>query len=194
MIVSVIACGPSALRCGAERSPGVRIAVNDAYRYVEATHVVSMDGRWFENRAKDFCHPLAPALHVRAKTVAKREVPEGCRYRLFDCDRLTTTFGPTASQLNGENSGYCALNLAYVLRPTRVYLYGFDMTYDASGSDHFFGDYEWKGEGCSNSGTKFAKWAKEMEDAARQFEAAGIEVFNTNRKSAIKAFKFGKPQ
>lgn len=171
----------------------MRIGVNDTYRHVQVGHVVSMDGRWFENRAKDFCSPRSPMLRIREKTISKRTIPDGCYYLPFENDRLTTKFSETFGQLNGENSGYCALNLAYLFRPSRIYLYGFDMNTE-KGKDHFFGDYEWKGQGCTNSGTKFAKWAHEMDDAARQFEAAGIEVFNTNHKSAIKAFKFGVPE
>jgi len=192
VIISVIACGPSALRCGAQQAPGVKIAVNDAYRFVECSYVVSMDGRWFQHRAEDFCDSKCPTLLIRGKTIKKRGSPQGCRKIEFDNNRETTKFGPSCTELNGENSGYCALNLAYLLGPERVYLYGFDMNYE-NGKDHFFGDYEWKGEGCSNSGKKFAKWVKEMEDAAEQFEKAGIEVFNTNPQSAIKAFKYGTP-
>lgn len=193
MIVSVIGCGPSALRCGAERSPGIRVGVNDAYRHVYCNHVVSMDGRWFDNRWEDFCDAMSPMLHTRIGTKGAENLPKVCRTQPFKCDRKTTKFGDSISQLNGENSGYCALNLAYLLKPTTIYLYGFDMTFE-KGSDHFFGDYEWKGQGCSNSAGKFAKWAKEMDDAARQFEEAGIEVFNTNKQSAIKAFKYGVPK
>lgn len=151
-----------------------------------------MDGRWFEHRVKDFCDAMSPMLYIRAKTIAKRPKPLGCRFRPFDNDRKTTKFGTHTGQLNGENSGYCALNLAYILNPETIYLYGFDMNYDG-GKDHFFGDYEWKGKGCSNSASKFKKWASEMHDAARQFEETGIKVFNTNRKSAVKAFQFGRP-
>ena len=191
-VISVIACGPSALRCGAKRSPGIRIAVNDAYRYVECSHVVSMDGRWFENRAADFCDAMSPLLYIRGKTIAKRVKPDGCLFRTFKCEIEKTEFSESRDQLNGDNSGYCALNLAYIMRPERIYLYGFDMKFQ-KGSDHFFGDYPWKGEGCTNSGKKFAKWSAAMSDAARQFDRAGIEVFNTNSASAIKAFKFGRP-
>ena len=193
-VVSVIACGPSAIECGAVTSPGTRICVNDAYKHIECSHVVSMDGRWAFNRAKDFCHPMTPALHVRDQSWCKfGEIPDDCRYRTFVNERTKTLFSDLPGQLNGENSGYCALNLAYIIEPDRIYLYGFDMNYSSDGKDHFFGDYEWKGAGCKNSPDKFKRWASEMDAAAEQFEAKGIEVFNTNKKSAIKAFKYGRP-
>jgi hypothetical protein len=76
------------------------------------------------------------------------------------------------------------------MKPRTVFLYGFDLGKDTG---HCHRDYEWKGQGNTNNLTKFREWADGFGVSARYFAAAGISVFNTNRKSAVKAFKFGKP-
>ena len=194
VIISVVACGPSALSSGPIR--GSVIAVNDAYRHVEASRVISMDGRWATHRAADFMASGSPVLHLRrsAYNHIKDEFPEW-RFQIFDCDIDSHDFpsGGTTRQLNGDHSGYCALALAYTLATRSgacIYLYGYDMREPT----HFFGDYEWKGEGSTNSPGKFRRWAADMVHAKRQFDAAGIQVFNTNKSSAITAFPYGRPQ
>lgn len=191
-VVSVIGCGPSAIRCGAATSPGVRIAVNDAYRHVKSHYVVSMDGRWFKNRVQDFTNPGTPLLYIRRSTIKDDGDAWKRKYMTFDCDRETHLFGDHREQLNGENSGHCALNLAWLMNPEVIYLYGFDMNFE-NGSDHFFGNYEWKGQGCSNSDKKFKKWVADIHRSAYQFEQRGIKVYNTNPKSAVKCFEYGTP-
>jgi hypothetical protein len=195
-IVSVVACGPSALDCGAARAPGFVIAVNDAFMHVRHDAVLTMDGRWIRYRVpKHFMSANGPPLYVR--TSAWRHLPANCdggdaahygRIKLFDCNHATPTFGSTENQLNGPNSGYCALNLAYVLRPQLVYLFGFDHQ-----GKHFHKESEWRlrGEGCANSASKFRVWAEACDVARTLFDARGIRVINTNRNSLIKSFKFG---
>lgn len=192
MILSVIACGPSALECGEIK--GIRIGVNDAYRHVECDRVISMDGRWASHRAADFLGETSPPLYLRRSAYGHVQHFPPQHFRIYDCDINTHTFGEDEHTLNGNHSGYCALNLAYVMAHKfpieTVYLYGFDMREPT----HFFGQYEWHGEGSSNSTGKFRKWADELAHAAIQFDKVGVKVFNTNKESAVKCFPFGRPK
>ena len=197
-IVSVAACGPSALKCGAARAPGYVIAVNDAYRHVRHDAVLSMDGRWLEHRVSE--GGLVAPLYARrtawskagfAPSLAggKDEVGGyGVRATLFECDNNSDVFGDNELQLNGPNSGYCALNLAYVLRPRVVYLFGFDHS-----GGHFHPESEWRkrGEGCANTPRKFASWSASCYVARDMFDTRKIKVINTNRESCVRAFEFG---
>lgn len=191
-VVSVVACGPSALNCGAAKAPGFVIAVNDAYQHVRHDAILSMDGRWAQNRLPTMLNGGGP-IYLRRRAFNKLK-PGTIRtetlqhVRVFDCDRTSGVFGFHAHQLNGPNSGYCALNLAHVMRPDVVYLFGFDHK-----GDHFHPESEWRqrGEGDANSPTKFADWAIMCHTARKLFDAAGIRVINTNRDSAINAFEFG---
>jgi len=70
----------------------------------------------------------------------------------------------------GGNGGYAALNLAYLKRAKQVNLVGFDM---AGG-----GEYK----------SQYPYWAKAFNTVLPQAKAAGVEVVNWSRESAIVAF------
>lgn len=194
--VSVVASGPSALACGAGGAPGYVIAVNDAFKYVRHDAVLSMDGIWTRERVpRYFDTPTAgKALHIRRS--AFKYFPKGpAAYphaNVFDCDVNSDFLSADPRVLNGGNSGQCGIALAFTMRPKRIFLYGFDMQPAALG--HFHSDYEWKGEGNTNNARKFSTWADRMENVAQQCHAFGVRVFNTNPRSAIRAFEFGRPE
>lgn len=192
-VVSIVACGPSALKCGAARAPGHVIAVNDAYRHVRYDTALSMDGRWAQYRIADFRQRPPPRLWLRRS--AWNHVPatehwrdESKWLRIFDCDRKNDEFSMVEAQFNGPNSGYCALNLAWQMKPKRVYLFGFDHK-----GDHFHPESEWvlRGEGSRNGARKFASWSASCYVAREYFDNAGVHVINTNANSAVRAFDFG---
>lgn len=191
-IVSIVACGPSALKCGAAYAPGYVIAVNDAYQHVRHDAILSMDGRWAKNRMPHMGDTTGP-IYLRRSAfghVDTNTVPTDIlrRIQVFDCDHTSSLFGHFASRLNGPNSGYCALNLAYVMCPDTLYLFGFDHH-----GNHFHKESEWRqrGEGCSNSPAKFANWAEACKTARSMFDSIGVRVINTSRDSKIRAFEFG---
>ncbi len=168
------------------------IAVNGAVDHVRYDVALTMDGRFALNRWADLKGRQA---FIRA-SAWEHAVNAGASpwdgLKIFNCDRVPTFSQRTPTdllKLNGTNSGYCALNLAYVLRPRRVFLYGFDM----GEPTHFFGNYPWHGQGSTNSREKFQTWAREMKEARAQFDAAGMQVFNTNPKTSIKYFEYGRP-
>lgn len=192
--VSIVACGPSALDCGAARAPGMVIAVNGAAAHVRYDVALTMDGRYSRNRWREH---RGRQWFVR-RSAWQHAMNAGATpwdgLHVYDCDREQTEFARGLHDvgvwtLNGSNSGYNALNLAYSLRPRRVYLYGFDM----GEPEHFFGEYPWSHEAAGNNTAKFKDWRKEMVHASGQFRRAGIQVYNTNRLSNIKAFPHGTP-
>lgn len=109
--------------------------------------------------------------------------------RPFACDYKSTTFSPDPKTLNGTNSGLCALNVAFLLKPKRVYLVGFSMNRSPNGAAYWYKHYDWgKPEGNTKDG-KYAEWAAELVHVAEQFKAAGIEVLNVSLTSSIDAFR-----
>lgn len=192
-IVSVLACGPSAVDCGAGAAPGYRIAVNDAFLHFDHDCVLSMDGIWARERVPVHFATAGTPIHLRRS--AFKYFPNGRddypHINVFDCDNHSDVMSPDRHTLNGRHSGQCALNLAFTMRPRVVFLYGFDLREPT----HFFGQYEWhRREGNTNSEEKFRGWADGFHNSAQFFHAAGIQVFNTNKKSRIKAFPYGRPQ
>lgn len=187
-VVSIVACGPSALQCGAAKAPGIVIAVNGASEHVRYDVGLTMDGRYARNKWRTM---QGRQWFVR-QSAYRHMLDAGALpwhgLQVFSCDRMSTQFaanGPGLKpMLNGSNSGYCALSLAFALKPRKVYLFGYDMDEPT----HFFGNYEWHGQGDTLNVAKLQVWSREMSSAAKQFHAAGITVYNTNRLSRIKAF------
>lgn len=197
MIVSVVASGPSALECGARRPPGYVIACNDMFMHVDCPSAVfSMDGLWAKNRIpRYFTQPRADC-QVFLRRSAFKYFPDGPasfpHVNVFECDNASDVMSPDRTVLNGRHTGQCALNLAFTMKPRTVFLYGFDLNSHDTG--HCHRDYEWKGQGNTNNARKFREWVDGFDVSARYFEAAGIQVFNTNPRSAIRAFKHGRPR
>lgn len=193
--VSLVACGPSALACGAASAPGMVVAINGAVHHVRYDVALSMDGRFTRNTYRALqgrvCMFRESAWEHAVRAGAKR----WSDVNTFANDIGSTKFGGRGAdgswQLNGDNSGYCALNFAYLLRPRRVFLYGFDM----GAVEHFFGPYPWANEPGASRTTpeKFGKWRSDMNEASRQFHEARIDVVNTNPQSKVRAFRTGRP-
>lgn len=94
----------------------------------------------------------------------------------FDCRHDTAEFGDYACMLNGPNSGHCALNLAYVMKPARINLVGFDMGRGPTGEAYWFEPYPWVSSVGATSNKRYGEWAAHLDRGIRQCEAAGIAV------------------
>lgn len=77
--------------------------------------------------------------------------------------------------LNGTNSGLCAVNLAYQMRPKVLRLYGMDLKRGPKGERHWYPPYPWNPAKGTSDGT-FAKWKADLWDAIRQCKREGIHV------------------
>lgn len=73
--------------------------------------------------------------------------------------------------IHGLNSGYAALNVAYLKGAKSIALLGFDMKMGST--KHFHEGYSWD-SGAGN----YKAWATLFDDAAKILGAKGIEVFN----------------
>jgi hypothetical protein len=157
-----------------DRLEGFVIGVNDAALLAPCDAALSMDRLWAENRWD--------ALKARAGTTwlrlaAVKNIPEHPDWlRLFGCDHTSTVMTDAHHWLNGTHSGFCAMNLAYQMRPKRLVLVGFDMGRGPQGQAHWWPDYPWAKPGGATSGGKFRAWAAQFEGAARQFAEADISV------------------
>jgi len=96
--------------------------------------------------------------------------------------------------VDGDNTGYAALNLAVCLGANPIYLLGFDM----KGKD---GKQAWFHSGYKQvlGSSSYQKFMGHFKEAAPVLKERGIEVINLNKKSKMKCFPFGnidklKPQ
>lgn len=84
----------------------------------------------------------------------------------------------------GENSGFQAINLAYLFGATRIILLGFDMQ-RTDGKEHWHGNHP----SGLNRHSPFEKFAKNFDALSKDLEAEGVEVINATRQTALKCFK-----
>lgn len=190
--VSIIGGGWSARELDLSRLPGTIIAVNDSAIYARCDLVLSMDRPWTEYRWPELVKRGMPAWIRRA---ALQNIKESWPWlHRFECDDTSVELSETPGFLNGTNSGFCALNLAYQMRPLRIYLVGFDMVRGSKGEVYWFKPYPWAKPGGATSNETYAKWSRQFGSAAKKCKAAGIEVFNVSRTSAIGAFTRVPPE
>lgn len=82
----------------------------------------------------------------------------------------------------GNNSGYFALQIAYTYRRPIIGLFGFDLT-----GQYWYPFYPWKNK--PNEQSKYDRWIHNHELAAKQFEIAGIKVYNFSAISKLECYQ-----
>jgi len=81
----------------------------------------------------------------------------------------------------GSNSGYQALNLAYLLGAERIILLGYDMMMTGD-KRHWFGDHP----GNMNATSNYADFIRHFQTIDPK--AYGLEVWNCSRRTALNHF------
>lgn len=183
--ISVLAGGWSAKELDLSRLPGLVIAINDSgVLSPKVDIIVTMDRLWLQSRWKDLCVLQKPSWARPEALINIQERPSWLN--IFKCNYKTVVFSDEPNHLNGVNSAFCALNLAYQMRPTRILLFGFDMSRSQKGEDHWYAAYPWKNKGTSDG--KYVMWAKQFQEVSNSFLIAKIEVLNASMDSKITAF------
>ena len=85
----------------------------------------------------------------------------------------------------GGNSGYQAINLAYLRGATHIYLIGYNM--GAGGNTHFFGDHS----GGLVSGN-YAGFVEQFDRLSQDLAEEGVTVINCTPDTALYQFPIGK--
>lgn len=192
-VVSVLASGWSARVIDLSRLPGLVVAVNSAGIFApRVDEIVSMDRLWTEHYWPDLNRMGKPTWLRQACLTNITERPAWLH--LYFCDWQSNVMAGAQQFMNGTNSGMVALNRAFKLQPKRVVLFGFDMgRCPKTKAAYWHEPHPWRPNGATSNG-KYAEWARQFDEAAKQFAKAGIEVLNASPKSRIPAFKKVDPQ
>jgi hypothetical protein len=95
---------------------------------------------------------------------------------------------PTGLSLNplslhtGGNGGYQAIGLAFHLGASRIILLGYDMQTGPRGEEHWHGDHP------NSSRSPYDKFRGNFPTLVEPLKAAGVEVVNCTRRTALTAF------
>lgn len=161
------------------------IGVNDAAVHAEVHTAVTMDREWLENRIDVMDEYMLPTWY---RECTAKNVKPGPLHHSYKGNIKPLEMSQDCAELWGDNSGAVALNLAYLMRPKKCYLFGYDMQKGPSGESHWYKPYQWKNGGGSKP-SALANWARGFNVKAAQFEKAGIKVYNVNPRSLITAFQ-----
>lgn len=185
--ISILAGGWSVKGLDLSRLPGTVIGVNDSVVHARCHIGVSMDRLWLENRWANL-QALKRIAHIRTAAMKNIAARPGW-LRLFECDHTLAELSDKDGVLNGTNSGLCALNLAYQMKPQRIILFGFDMCRSPKGDAYWYPNYHWSKPQGGTGNKRYEEWAGQFARAAEQCKAAGIEVLNASKPSRITAFQ-----
>ena len=200
--VSIVGGGWSVTKVDLNRLPGIVIGVNDAPFYLPKPpeHCLSMDRLWAEGRWTQLneLHGKSPKTLVWLRRSAVQNIVERPDWlRVFDNeldgDMTDPHFGETP-QINGENSGACALSLAYQFKPKRVFLFGFDMQKGPEGEPYWYPPYPWVAPTGATSAGKYRSWLPWFQRAAEAFRKAHIPVINVTVRTDLHAFPIEHPK
>ncbi|MEN6621482.1 MAG: hypothetical protein ABFD50_08045 [Smithella sp.] len=191
--IFIIAGGPSVKGLPLEKlkGKGFILAVNDSFLHAPFDAIVSMDGRWMFNRYEQL-RSIQAKFYARDKQF-KKWCAAGWLWtgvELLDVDHTRSGMGETWEKLKAKHSGAMALNIAYLMRPKRIYLFGFDHTGVPNGgneSEHWYGKYPWRPH--RKSFNHQYEWIVDHRVCAEQFHDKGIEVFNVSQLSMINVYK-----
>ena len=135
--------------------------------------------KWHQEQLKDF-----KGIQVTIECNGS-QVEDGSVYMLRNLDQ-----GDGVGQVStdprglctGRNSGYQAINLAYLAGSRRIVLLGYDGK-RINKKSHWFGDHP-----APTSDAEMDAFRRSFRDGAKRFRELGIEILNASPDSAIDAF------
>lgn len=147
------------------------IGINDAAIHAPVDCCVTMDRTWFEYRWEKL---RALGIPVFAREEATINITDRwADLEIFKNNRHSNDMSLDPDRLNGINSGFCGLNLAYKMRPRAVRVLGMD----CKKSGYWFPPYPWQTAPAPRGITSdwsYDQWMKGIEQIKQQFEKAGI--------------------
>lgn len=195
--ITIVGGGWSVRDIDLDRLIGRIIAVNEAGVLLPRVDaIVSMDRLWTEHRWSRLWD-MACSTWLRRSAVQNLPASylnAATWLHIFECDNESSEFSDDTRRLNGTNSGACALNLAYLMKPRRLYLLGFDMNRSPEGRPYWYPPYTWAKPNGGTSNKRYREWSTQFAKAAAAFNSIGTEVFNVSPSSAIEVFKKITPQ
>ena len=192
----IIAGGPSISKFDLSRlTEENTIGCNRVYEFFTPSIMVAMDGGF-----QDEIHRGGYGEEARKKYLNFQGLKlwvDNSNKQIRDCYyiRAHQRFGLSKSfnegLYHGNNIGFGALNLAYVLGANPIYLLGYDLKFDGK-KTHFHDGHYYKGKRKVFSEGMMKSFFIGHEKAAPILKAEGVKVINLNPDSALRTYEFGK--
>jgi len=156
------------------------IVVNGAFRFAESPEYhYAGDTRWWL-RNYDQAQLWSQKFSIRADKYDQgfpgvRQMDRGTT------EGFSTTW-PVIS--TGKNSGYAAINLAYLLGFRRLILLGYDMKFTSDGKKHCHPDHP----DSNPSEDTVDEWLRIFHKMAPEMKELGLDILNATRDTALECF------
>lgn len=150
------------------------IAINDNYKIAPFADVLyACDYKWWK------WHEGAPEFEGEKWSIDRKAVQEWTDINYVSGSGGTGLSTESDKIITGSNSGYQAINLAYLFGANRVILTGYDMCFGKDGRSHWFGDHP------DNVRSNYSAWLKLFDNIKTQ---GLVEVINCTRNTALQSF------
>jgi len=159
-------------------------AINRSYEVLpNAKYIYFADWDFFDRHKKGLLAHSGKIITGYAKRLCKKRIehPDVVEYTLTGADGLDTK---SPGICHGRNGGYAAINVAYHLGYTRIYLLGYDMG-RVEGESHWH-----NGHPRIDPESIYTTMMKHYDNLKQPLIDNKIEVFNLNPESNLKAFPF----
>lgn len=160
------------------------ITVNNMFRYLPDDVLICYAGdyQWWAEY-----HSLVTGCTLAALWTGDYSAAEKFQLNYTQC--LLDRFGIGRTHLvHGGNSGYQAMNLAYLLGATHIILLGFDCMYGPAGQRHYYPDHP---KHFNANADQIKSWATHFGYASKFFKGEGVRVVNCSTFTALTCFERG---
>lgn len=177
---AIVASGPSLnkqqIRKALKKGKNWRwIAVNDSYKLAPFADILyACDKEWWDK--------YASSIEFEGERWTQ-DNDAAAQYGLNHVSGVSLPGLGTDCVHFGDNGGYQAINLAYLLGARRIILLGFDCQ-PVGGLDHWFGQHP---EGLVQR-QPYESWQQKFPALARDLQAEGVEVINCSPTTALDCF------
>lgn len=169
-ICYVIASGPSLQGFDFDKLPdGYRIGANKSAWIANCDALVTIDGRFWRGHQREIADFTGPKYVT--ELVVENQPTHGAH--ISKRGRFNG-LSESLEHLTGTNSGFAALNIAYLLGYTEIAMLGFDFKW-SDGKSHFHNGYPWQSR---NTHSQLGRWAREFNHTVDQFAAKNVNVIN----------------
>lgn len=193
--IIIIASGPSLTRADValvEESGLDMMGINNTYQLTDKLRYhYACDTKWWRWAYTEA--PKPPQQHTEKYSLNNKDRPENRGedegwpgvYQMGMGNRQGLSHKwPILSW--GGNSGYQAINLAYLLGYKRIVLLGYDLS-EQKGRSHWHPDHSFRGSTNPDNGT-FAMWMRDFQTLANAIEKTDATVINATRRTALRFF------
>lgn len=183
----VIGGGPSVSECDISllQGKGRVIVTNNAYKIAPwADWLVFSDYIWYEWHKESLRTVKMPIITGGYFPNPYEVAPEILHWRSTNYPGIIRE--SNGGSLSGKNAGHMALSLADFLGSSKIVLIGFDMNVAKDGSTQWHKEHK----RITNTSMYEKEFIPDFCLIAEELKNKGVNVFNTNKNSALKCFDY----